>query len=219
LEPGMWRTSAGDRALSGSEARLFASGLGYLLEELESEQDDYISGVTVFDRLTHGQRVVVLDEVANGLLREETPTPPHTAANEAAIAAVFRTIRELIELETDEDPAGLSGPDSSIRRLVREACWDQQLRVSIPWIGTEDPEEWESCTSELTDQILWDRDFEDEDTFVDAPPEETQQRLELACISEEYYGAVPADPESKDVDRLVAGVRSLCRKVTRQSGG
>ena len=57
----MWRTSCGDRILSGAEARLFAETLLRLLDEAEVDQfADYPLGVRCFDDLTYGQKIYIL---------------------------------------------------------------------------------------------------------------------------------------------------------------
>ena len=104
----MWRTSRGERTLKGAQARLFAEALLDLLDQendLEFENCDL--GIECFDSLTYGQTISVLHTIAHGLLREDVPAVPLTAAVEAAIAALFEHLPIQVDIEVEEAEARL----------------------------------------------------------------------------------------------------------------
>ncbi|HKB40783.1 MAG TPA: hypothetical protein VKD72_30435, partial [Gemmataceae bacterium] len=120
----MWRTSLGDRVLRGAEWELFRTSLSCvwdLVEESFGVGDLFESGIDAFDDLQPGQKLALLALVGKALRDEAAPTPPLTAHNEAAIAAVFENVRQSIELEADaEGEAGTpSGGGWSWRRAGR----------------------------------------------------------------------------------------------------
>ena len=74
-------------------------------------------------------------------------------------------------------------------------------------------EEWEICVEFLADQILWDRDFEEE-VFLDHSPESSSELKRMSGIAEDYYVEVCPDPRPEEVPSLLAGLRELCRRVS-----
>ena len=101
----MWHTSKGLRTLKGAEAALIKSVVGLVWDfvELEGEcpDDEWSTGVTFFDSLDWRQRVVQLAFVANALLRDNVPSPPLNAVNEATVGMLFRVIAICLETEID----------------------------------------------------------------------------------------------------------------------
>src|SRR5262249_14355517 len=104
----MWPTSSGDRVLVGKERTLFvhaaATRLDYLLDEAGEEADAgcaWHTGVAVFDALEPQDRIVLVRDVVLALTDPAVPIPKLTAANEAAVHAVFRSLRGEVEAEID----------------------------------------------------------------------------------------------------------------------
>jgi hypothetical protein len=56
----VWRTNNGDRTLEGTEARLFADAVWDFVQELEISEGDYDVDLPVFDRLTYGQKGLII---------------------------------------------------------------------------------------------------------------------------------------------------------------
>jgi hypothetical protein len=204
----MWRTSCGERTLSGAEARVFAEALLCLLDEaLMDRFEDYFSGVNCFDDLTYGQKVAVLVTVGKGLLCPDVPAEELTAALEGAIAAVFEKLREIIMLEIDEPELGT--PSRNLVVAARQAMEGEE----IPSPTYRDRGEWDLQIQELADAILWDADYEDGYLYLDRPPEEARALREMTRVTEEYYLFVPDDLTGEVAKRQLAELRSLATPI------
>jgi len=209
----MWRTSCGERTLDGAEARVFAEALLCLLDEAVIDQfEDYSSGVSCFDDLSYGQKISVLATVGNGLLRKDVPMVELTAAGEAAIAAVFEKLRDIIILEIDEPDLGTSS-----RKLVVAARQAMEAE-EIPDPTCEDPGEWEVEIQELADAILWDADYESGALYLDQPPEELQALQVLTGVAEGYYRWTPDDLSEEQAAARLAELRNLATQVLERTG-
>jgi hypothetical protein len=194
----MWRTSQGDRVLTGDEARVVKAALLDLVDELATAQDEHETGVQVFDALSLGQRLATLEDLSSALFNPSIPAPPHSAANEAAIYAVYHQLKSMVELEVDSDPVC-----TDIRRLVRAACYECGLRALAE---TEDEcTEWSDSIEELSDQVLWDRDFSDGDMFLDAVPTDT--RPDAVDISEDYFAAISREIRDAEISETFSRLR------------
>ncbi|MBX3356948.1 MAG: hypothetical protein KF745_00820 [Phycisphaeraceae bacterium] len=193
----MWRTPQGNRVLKGAEARAFKAGLSALVEELAEWGDDHESSVEVFDSLSYGQRLALLEDIAGALLDPSSvSTPAHTAASEAAIYAVYKQLLALVEFELD------AADSFDIRSIIRAGCYERGLKALAD--NDDDLEEWTWAIEDLSDQVLWDRDFEDGKMFLDAAPDHgANTDVE---IDGDYFASIPRelrDPEiTPTIDRL-----------------
>ena len=173
----MWRTSCGERVLSGAEAKVFAEALLNLLDEVtEFDFEDYELGIKCFDTLTSGQKIYVLATIGNGLFRKDVKPVELTAVLEAAIAAVFEHLKKKIIIEIDEPE-----PGTDWRELLVAARKEMEGE-NIPDPTCEDSGEWETEVQRLSEAILWDVDYEDEDLYIDKPPEEAQRLKDFMCM-------------------------------------
>jgi hypothetical protein len=203
----MWRTPEGNRTLSGVEAEVFLEGLRSLAAELLDQRDDHESDVPAFDALSFGQRVSTLQHVANGLLRSDVPVAVHTAANEAAIYAVYRQLHRMV---VDELVVCEHGGEECFE--VRELL--HRTRTAIHADGTPpsdctDEAEWDALVESLSERVLWDRDFECGDVFLDSPREVAPpDGVGEVEASVPYYGAIPQDPSDDQVNRVLSGLTS-----------
>lgn len=175
--------------------------------ELRDQRDDHESAVKVFNRLSFGQRVGLLEDVTAALLDDGIPTPEHTAANEAAIYAVYRHLHSLV---LDELMASQDGKEKflEVRTLLYKAGTEFGME-EIPDPDCADEEEWDIVVEELSDRVLWDRDFEDEDSFVDAVREVGPLAPEHTDSGEPwlpYFGSIPRDPSDAEVEQILAGL-------------
>jgi hypothetical protein len=59
---------------------------------------------------------------------------------------------------------------------------------------SEDLDEWEVLVDSLSDGVLWDEDWRDNESLLDADPKASQAVKKLMGIVENYYIAVPPDP-------------------------
>lgn len=74
---------------------------------------------------------------------------------------------------------------------------------------------WEMLIESLADAILWDRDYEMAESFLDAAPDLARQRRELLGIDDEYYIAIAPDPPAHEIPRLLGWTRSIVRRRPR----
>ena len=223
----MWHSSDGDRTLEGAEASLIREAVAMMTDELcvdlENEgpgwdPQDY--GVEVFDRLGAGQRLALLAQVADALLTDGVPSPPLYAYNEAAVAAIYEAAYGYLQFEIDEEETlrGMGSDPYEWRRIVL-AAWAEAdpLTAASPdpdeeaFPGPEcrDLDEWETAFDVLTNRVLWDRDFEDGDLFLDAPPDHAEWLKDHASISDDYFTAIPHDPTDDDVERAIQRLHEL----------
>jgi hypothetical protein len=203
----MWRTSISIRTLTGTEAKLFAATLGDFIEEsnLSPDNDDSL-GIKAFDNLTYSQKIAVLSEVGNALLREDVPCPELAAFNEAAVAAVYQHLRFCIQIDIDEPGFG-----SNWRELTAKACRECE-NEEVPHPSCEDLEEWEMCVEFLEDLILWDADYESGECFLDQYPEMNEFLREMFRVTDDYFTAIPSDPKDEEVGQMRQELIELCRQ-------
>jgi len=207
----MWHTQRGDRVLRGAEKRVFAESLLDLVESEPLEEADGLTGISVFDSLSYPQKIAVLGQVADALFREDVPMPELTAVLEGAVGAVIQNLHGLVDEEIQISPKG----DTPFRSLVSRAC--QELGIKgAPRPSSNDMAKWESCVSCLHDAILWDYDYCEEDLFADLPPDHGRVVKEEMGVADGYFSAVAPDPPSKQVERLLADLKSLCREVAKR---
>lgn len=228
----MWRTRTGNRTLYGAEARLLAAAIAAVLDDLccqlDTDNEDldpavWQFGIAVFDELESHQRLAVLHRVATYLLTETVDTLPLNAINEAAIGALFAEVRDqvLSEIETPSE----SRFSTTWRALALAAFQESQpLADTTEEIAAgiapadrydDDVERWENLVEWLADNILWDRDYEIADCFLDVAPDKAQHRKLLLGIDDEYFTAIAPDPLPEEVPRLLTETQRLARRYPR----
>jgi hypothetical protein len=209
-----------------------------LEEDLESDQNwRHAYGIAAFDELTSAQRLAMVRDVARYLL---TPTPtvcPLTATAEATVAAIFTEICDSvgieIDLATDEDMEGEprflfwrsmihAAATSGILETAEVTDGDDLKGLdetteqdSLPKIDCNDREWWFDVVNQLADTILWDRDFEMADCFLDSDPIEAQQRRLLLGIEEGYFTDVAPDPRPDEIEDLIRQTHEIVRAKPR----
>jgi hypothetical protein len=210
----MWRMQSGNRVLTEAEWALFSVGLDSLWDFIEDDRKEDTSlsetGVDVFDVLQPEQKLALLADVAQALRDPAIPRPRHTAANEGAIAAVFATLRLLLDSELD-----LSEDDGSttIRSLLLAAAADSDEQVEeLPEPTATDRDDWEVVLECIEGEIFWDSDYAMGDAFLDRPPEEARELLARMTIDPEYYTAIPREPDKAG---LIAVRQTLARLLGR----
>jgi hypothetical protein len=198
----MWHTPNGDRTLTEAEWALFRVGVERLVDFISDEEQPLgLSGtdVDVFDDLQPEQRLALLADVAQALRDPALPPPPLTAANEATVAAVFASIRQALEWETVRADNPRTAPREIRSLLLAVAAepaseWTEPLE-DLPTLANQNIDEWEWLLEEIECRILWDRDFEMGDTFLDQPPEASRGLGTLVGIDPDYFTAVPREPD------------------------
>lgn len=190
------------------------------------------TGVSVYDSLNLGQRLAILHRTALHLLTPaEVPDRQIAAVDEAAIAVIFSEVRDWVEVESDylsaDDRRSPNGHDDSTtrwRRSVLAACqevlgpgeWnafaEEALLTTVP---IDQWEEWIDC---LASAILWDRDFEFAESFLDADPDSARIRRRALGIDDDYFVCPAPDPNPEQIDRLIADIRRTLRPFGVYSG-
>ncbi|MCG8648924.1 MAG: hypothetical protein MI861_03780 [Pirellulales bacterium] len=239
----MWHTSRGDRTLRGAEAALVGKAIDTMIDALllhvddafeETSAADCQSGIAVYDSMSACQRVGLLYNVAKHLLTATESALPLSAAAEATVAAIFVEIRDQVAIEIDLFPDRVSDRETMTwRRHVLDAheavfrTPHQQEDgfvfdfgpfpedIEIPAETCHEIHSWETLIEDLSDAVLWDRDFEMAEGFLDADPGVSQQRRRLLGIDEDYFTQVAPDPRPGEVFRMANNVREIVRAKPR----
>lgn len=221
----MWRMQSGNRVLSPAEWQIFVYGLGIVRdsveEEIEYECNDFDTGVAVFDRCSSEQKLALLADVAKALSDPVVPCPKHTAANEAAVAAVLRQFWTCLEMEVEQDGTDYHDGDGRYRsrQLLLSAFADENDCDDLPSHTESDLSEWSWVYEELEERIFWDEDFAMADDLLDLPPEQMESTLQLLTIDREYFVSVPREPnESELVEARNVLARMLGLPATDEFG-
>jgi hypothetical protein len=210
-EDDMYRTSRGDRVLEGAERRLFVESLGRLVDDLST--GDFDLGIPPFDELQRNQKFAALHLVARGLLCPDQPPPPLTAILEATVAGVYLYAGDMLEGElapepTDDEsnpfgPAYVVEPElPTWRQLVLAACRQREFVGDLPDPDDVDFHCWEYPLEFLEQCVLWDTDWALLE-HLDADPETSQRSKKLLGIEEDYFVAVPPEPNDAQAARLL----------------
>lgn len=211
--PGMWRTPSGDRKLAGAERRLFLSGavaLEELLRGAVQAGDDVPVGVGPFDNLETERRRWLLIQVAVAL-GGDGPAPDLNAYSESAVMAVFTAVRINMGAEVGIT-SGTPDEQNRWRRLAREAWMERcsdNTKLHHRDEGYRQSEssanitEWHDKIEDLADLILWDRDFEMEESLVDRPPGAARATRNALGIDTGYFRSVPDMPGEKEQRELM----------------
>ena len=138
--------------------------------------------------------------------------PRLTAVREAAVGAVYEAIMMIVEMEIDQPAEERTSP--TWRELVLTACQEQGIDELLD-PASEEIDEWGMLISCLTDAVLWDEDWRDSESLLDADPKASRAVKGLLGIDEDYYVAVPPDP----TDEEMKGVWATLRGLTREAAG
>ena len=77
-------------------------------------------------------------------------------------------------------------------------------------MGSDHVDDWEFLIDYLADRILWEADYEMTDVFLDADPSESEMRMGLMGIAEDYYTAITPDPTDQQLEPIRRRLRWLC---------
>lgn len=226
-----WDSSEDERVLTGHEAVLIREAISRLVDELESElewnEEGLITGAPIFDKLTTDEKIGVLRSVAEHLLLPTPETLGLTAVSESTVWAIYKIIEQQIEIEIDFEKEDEDLELPSWRTLTWNA-WIEGAEGDLHCDDDEDDEsyfpedqnctdveKWRSVVDCLADRILWDRDFEMIDDFMDANPEVAQLKKLVLGIDEEYYTAVAPEVPSGKLTDSIAAIRQLVRQKPR----
>ena len=200
----MYHTPGGDRVLTGAERSLFVESLGMIVDMLADM--DVPVGVNPFDDLQRNQKLVVLYHAGRALLRPDEPVPKLTAYIESAVAGVYEFIRDQMSQEIDEQN---SSPDSFFwRSFILKAARQKLVLEEFPSTDNLDKGTWSFLTQCLSEEVLWDNDFELE-VNLDLPPEESGHMRTTLGIETDYYTDIPADPPDDQINLYVDALMGL----------
>ena len=232
----MWHTSRGDRTLDGHEAVLVSKAIdvmvGALLvhidEEFEDSAPDCETGIAIYDMCTPSQRIGLLHEVAKYLLTSTDEPLALSALTDATVAAIFVEIRDQIAIEIEFAASHEDSGQPQWREMVLAAhrsiyssnCEEFYGGVYGSSVGefdasSDDLRRWETRVDELVDSILWDRDFEMAEGFLDIDPGVSRQRRRLLGIDDEYFTSVAPDPRPEQAYQLASRTRDIVRTKPR----
>lgn len=232
------RTLVGDEAaLIGRAIDEMISALVMRIhDDFEEEASDCATGISVYDSCTASQRIALLHQVASFLLCDTTEPLPLNALTDATVAALFVEVRDqvAIEIRLGRQPlivlsGGISKTAQSSHQhssvswremvlLAHQACFDCRYdcvdtedEVVVLDRECEELPEWELLINELSESILWDRDFELAEGFLDLDPGVSKHRRRLLGIDDHYFSAVPNDPDTD----LVFDLAEQAYRITR----
>ncbi|TWU58319.1 hypothetical protein [Rubripirellula reticaptiva] len=221
----MWHTSRGDRTLRGAESALVGAAIDTMIDALLVHVDvdcvdevipDCDSGIDVFDQLTVCQRIGLLHEVAEHLLTETDSPMQLSALAEATVAAIFVEVRDQIAIEIDL--FGDSVPPQTEWRSLTLAAYQsmpESVSVDLPGRDSIDLTAFEDVVDLLSIAILWDRDFEMAESFLDSDPGVSQKRRKILGIDQDYFTSVAPDPRPEETFSLVSRTREIVRSKPR----
>ncbi|MGB1706233.1 MAG: hypothetical protein ACPHF4_00230 [Rubripirellula sp.] len=228
----MWHTSRGDRTLQGDEATLVREAIDTMVDVLFLHVDDdpaggiiCESGVAVFDQLNPSQRIALLHDVATHLLTDMGDAPRLSAPLEATIAAIFNDVRDHVAIEVDfpqstEHARWVERPGwrhlvASSFHSVTISAGDFEYLEELPLEASSDMQQWERVIDYLADAILWDRDFEFAENFLDMDPDLLRRRRQILGIEDDYFTQIAPDPSPSEVAGLVSATRRIVRQKPR----
>lgn len=207
----MWKTSGGERQLEGAERRLFVAGASFLHDLLRPDEpgsEDLTVGVGAFDDLDLELRrwcvLDVLDALTNG-----NPPPTLSAWREATVMGVFEQIKTCVGSEDGTES------DDFWTTLIMSA-WKELLDRNESSGTRVEPElrrekDFDLIIECLADEILWDRDFEQQD-IQDLPPAKAGKIKETLNIDGEYFTQAPTFPNAAEQGRLLKRLKELDRE-------
>ncbi len=194
----IWWTPDGEWILQGAEGQLSREALGMIVDMVRDDNEGlWQFAAPPFDKLQPNRKLAVLAQVGTALLCKDQPMPQLTVVLEAAVGAVYEATRLLVEMEIDQPAEWRESP--SWRKLVLAACWERGIEDLLD-AQSEDLDEWEVLVSSLAGEVLWDEDWKDSESLLDADPKASWAVKELLGIDEDYYIAVPPDSTDEEME-------------------
>jgi hypothetical protein len=89
------------------------------------------------------------------------------------------------------------------------------LCAELPEATCREIRRWEGLVDSLADAILWDRDFEMAESFLDVDPGVSHHRRRLLGIDDDYFTTVAPDPRPGEVCELISKTRGIVRSKPR----
>jgi hypothetical protein len=73
-----------------------------------------------------------------------------------------------------------------------------------------DIEEWQDLIDSISEAILWDRDYDEAESFLDDEPELRDLKYAAMGIRADYFTAVAPNPTDKEMKSVRRQLRQLC---------
>lgn len=193
----MYRTSTGERILTGKEAEVFKHMLSVMLDEFDPTVEWNITdpemttyGITAYDDMSFGQKLWSLNLVSKALLDKSVPYPPLVAYVEATVATVFIMADVLLDMEKDQPEDYPSFTESM------KAALDEHAELGDESCDDLEPE---SLVAILEERIFWDQDYLSADIYLDSASESNRP---LDEANGGYYTAIAHDPPESQYKAL-----------------
>jgi len=211
----MWAMDHGERVLTGKRAAAFAGAAGYLLWTLETNNGEYLTGISPFDDLTYGQKVSCLDAVTRGLLRKDVPAIAPALPLEAAIVVVYGELWVLVSIELYDPQAGGTTWRQLVVQAVKESAVEHAYDLAwIPDPASTDERLWFERIAGLQREILEDTNQAAVESVADLPGNQAREIRRILGISDEYALMIPEDLNDRQIEQRLAELHRLLRSVT-----
>jgi hypothetical protein len=140
-----------------------------IIEALNDKSSNTLPGYRLFKKMSKNQKVVCLAYVCRYLTNDEK-APELLAWNEATIASVFKYLQTELELDIDGHSTVYKG--RTVRSYLQELAklkyehikheYPDELDAynEPPDVDSEDMNIWNDIVEDLTERILWDLDFD-----------------------------------------------------------
>jgi hypothetical protein len=218
-----WHLPEEHGTLTGAEAELFVASVAsiydMMLQEVVDGADQWEFGISAFDGLKWHQRLALLVDVSEAMLREDVPAPDLTSVRESVVGAICENVCQQLDTEIDFSN-GKDGPKEDWeyywRRLVL-ACWDDSGGLSEDEQAIEetcsDSAVWRGLAEDgFSSSLLWDYDWLD-DHFHDMEPAKAASFKDQFNIPQDYYTDIAPDPKLSEIPSLVERVDILLAPV------
>ena len=74
-------------------------------------------------------------------------------------------------------------------------------------------EEWEIEVEELAGCILWDADYDDDQLYIDHPPEKSKWLKDMSGVSDNYFLAIADDLTEEQSMARIKQSQTLCHSI------
>jgi hypothetical protein len=208
----MWRTEDGERVLTDAELAVFVCGLYWLCETIDPDPSDerepgFVvnreTGFGTFDRLTLGQQLVLLAEVATALSDPLVSLPHTTKYHEAAVLAAMQEFFGFLELEISIISSVVTGS----RRALLAAARSDSERMPEP--TDTDVEVWHRLYDRMLERLAWDNGIAIPDNWLEMPDDERSEWMRLAGYDGKTYHAPPPEPTEDQIETARATLKNF----------
>jgi len=181
-----------------------------IVQEITSEDPDLHPhvGVPVFDSLDPKTQVFALAYVLRHLSEPDLPSPDLYAWNEGTAWAMFVKAGDELEIEFEFENAPDIDEDLKFRFrcLIRDALDAVDPTARRPPLRSRNLSCWKDCLDVIADHLFWDRDFLDQEKFLDLDPLGSKLLKKLTGIAEDYFSTPPPlvrEEDYREADRYL----------------